>query len=348
MERKINGGFRKVGILILIKLILAIGIMSYIYDLEKKLNVNLDMLKIIFSIFIITGLCINIFIFKILRTEIVHLSDRVIFIINSIIAKNDIEFNLNKETLVSKIEGKFKLLFERFEAINKSCLSEKESVKGLIGDISHQVKTPMANIKIYNETMISRELSKLERDKFLVLMGEQIEKIDWLTKGLVKLSRLETGAIDIKSESNSLKDTIASIIGQVYIKTMDRDIEIEVDFEDDINIYYDKKWTEEAIYNIVDNAVKYSDEESIISIKVEKGDIFTCISIENQGIGIKIEDLNNIFKRFFRCESSRNIEGVGVGLYLSRDIVERQGGFIKVESVYGKHTKFSIYLLNSK
>lgn len=233
-----------------------------------------------------------------------------------------------------------------FEKLNK----EKESLKSLITDISHQLKTPLASAKLYNSLLQEDDLSADETKDFLMRSQGDINKLQWLVDSLVKLSRLEIGMIELRMERKNLKDTIVDAVNAVYLKANEKNIQIDAEGIDDFITSFDPKWTKEAIFNVIENSVKYSGAGGKIKISMIEMSTQVRIDIEDNGIGIPKKDFNNIFKRFYRgkSETVKNAEGSGVGLYLSRKILEEQGGCIMVDSTEGKGTVFSLFLQKCK
>lgn len=223
---------------------------------------------------------------------------------------------------------------------------EKESVKSLVTDISHQLKTPLASLKLYNTLLIEEELDEDEAQEFLLTNKNSINKLENLINSLVNISRLEISMINIKKEDNDIKKTILNAIKSVVPKAKIKNITLNINEFDSRIIPHDKKWTEESIFNVLDNAVKYTQINGEINISVEETVNYFKIIIEDNGSGIKKSEFNNIFKRFYRgiSEEVESIEGSGVGLYLSRKILEEQGGNIIVSSKVGVGSKFSLFL----
>lgn len=228
---------------------------------------------------------------------------------------------------------------------NQELYEEKESLKELVSDISHQTKTPLANIKLYQE-MLSDETSTTESKEYLTKMNKQVDKLDFLLQSVVKMSRLETGTIKIQKSEYLIAETLALAIGAVVPKADQKNIQIHVTYDETLRLEHDKKWTAEAIFNVIDNAVKYTNENGNIYISVSREEIFTKISITDTGKGIPLERQGTIFNRFYREPEVHNTEGVGIGLYLARKIISMQNGYMKVESETGKGSTFHIYLPN--
>ena len=219
---------------------------------------------------------------------------------------------------------------------------EKARIDGLISDISHQTKTPIANMLLYSE-LLSEEIQDEKSKEMLDAIHLQAEKLSFLTQSLVKISRLESGVIQTIPERNSVTELIEKVVSQVEPKATRKNIHIEVSFVD-AEALFDMKWTSEAIGNILDNAVKYTDIGGSIQIKVSEYSLFTRMDIEDSGIGIAESDLPKIFSRFYKCSTTQQEEGVGLGLYLAREIIAGQGGYIKVSSQIEKGTMFSVFL----
>lgn len=310
------------------------------YDLIK--NINLISLCFIVALLVISFLFVYV-----IRRNIVEFSDKLITSIDEFIDGNKNQnLELNKDTLICKVQNKFKNMVEIMENKNNRYLEEKDSIKTLISDISHQIKTPIANISIYNETLLNRELDKDKQIYFLKNMRHQVNKLEWLVKSLIKMSRLETGIIELNITKSRISDTIASALSGIYLKAEEKNISLEIDIDDKLELCHDKKWTTEAIFNIIENAVKYTNYNGNIKLNLEKMELFSKLSIIDNGIGIDEYEINHIFKRFYRSIDVRDTEGVGVGLYLSREIINKQNGYIKVTSKKGEGTTFSIFLKN--
>lgn len=250
-----------------------------------------------------------------------------------------------------KEEGIFNIIHSDLNKLSKSINikiknldKEKENIKELVTDISHQLKTPLASLKLYNSLLLEEDLAEEDRTEFLKTSGMSINKLQSLIESLVNISRLETSMISIKKENKNIKATIIKAIESVNLKAINKFISINLNDFDDKIVPHDSKWTEECIFNILDNAVKYTNLKGKIDIYVQDAINFIRIDIKDNGIGIDKNEFNNIFKRFYRSEEVQDLEGSGVGLYLSRKILESQGGNIIVSSQKGEGSKFSLFL----
>lgn len=219
---------------------------------------------------------------------------------------------------------------------------EKERVKGLISDISHQIRTPVANIKLYLELLGDEELSQSGQE-FLGKIQGQMEKIDFLMQSMVKMSRIETGILQIRKEDKNLYETIRHAVASVVSEAVQKEIALYVDCEEEMIIRHDSKWTEEAIYNVLDNALKYTEPGGKIHIQAERQELFVKLSISDTGKGIAPERQAEIFTRFYREPEVHDKPGVGIGLYLARTIMELQKGYIEVQSEVGRGASFRLY-----
>ena len=219
---------------------------------------------------------------------------------------------------------------------------EKERVKGLISDISHQTRTPVANIKLYLELLGDEELSQSGQE-FLGKIQGQMEKIDFLMQSMVKMSRIETGILQIRKDDKNLYETIRHAVASVVPEAVQKEIALYVDCEEEMIIRHDSKWTEEAIYNVLDNALKYTEPGGKIHIQAERQELFVKLSISDTGKGIAPERQAEIFTRFYREPEVHDKPGVGIGLYLARTIMELQKGYIEVQSEVGRGASFRLY-----
>lgn len=229
-----------------------------------------------------------------------------------------------------------------FQKKEEESVREKERVKGLISDISHQTRTPVANIKLYLELLGDEELSQSGQEFFGKIQG-QMEKIDFLMQSMVKMSRIETGILQIRKEDKNLYETIRHAVASVIPEAAQKEIALYVDCEEEMIIRHDSKWTEEAVYNVLDNALKYTEPGGKIHIQAERQELFVKLSISDTGKGIAPERQAEIFTRFYREPEVHDKPGVGIGLYLARTIMELQKGYIEVQSEVGRGASFRLY-----
>lgn len=222
---------------------------------------------------------------------------------------------------------------------------EKEQVKSLVSNMSHQLKTPLSNVVMYQE-MLEGTLDGEQRQIFLQKMKIQIRKLDWMLQSLFRMVMLEQGAMAFEAGALPIKDTLLLAVNTVYEKAEQKKIRICMEPFTDFPLYHDRKWTAEVFSNVLENAVKYSPTESRIEICVSHMELFTQIRFTDYGIGIRREEFTQIFQRFYRSREVAEIEGSGIGLYLSRLILEQEKGYLTVESEYGTGSVFSVFLQN--
>ncbi|MGF7011176.1 signal transduction histidine kinase [Lachnospiraceae bacterium PF1-22] len=248
--------------------------------------------------------------------------------------------------LIHKLLETLKELGQYFEDLSIRLAQEENTTKALITDISHQLKTPLASLRMSHELVANGGLSREEEKEFKEQEDKEIEKLENLLNELVNLSRLETRIIQLKPERTSLKKTILGAVNQNYMKARKKGIQIQLEMKEDLMVYHDGKWTEEALANVLDNAVKYSPEETVITLRVSSLVMNVLIEVDDEGMGIRTEEMQQIYQRFFRGREARETvaEGVGVGLYLARMILERQGGAIYAKRKMERGTVFKITL----
>lgn len=239
----------------------------------------------------------------------------------------------NAELKIFEMDDRLHQLDEDNLVLREKMKREEAETKSLVTDISHQLKTPLASLKMCYEIADTGSFTKEEQQSFLLQGFHEVEKLENITKSLIQLSRLEANMIQIEKRQESLKKTLLGAVNGVYMKAYDKNISISVNEFDDEQVIQDSRWTQEALLNVLDNAVKYSERGTAVEIRVMTMVSYFLIEIEDQGIGITREEMNQIFKRFYRGSSSavQETEGSGVGLYLARKILEDQGGSIRVK-----------------
>lgn len=272
--------------------------------------------------------------------------NRISWIIHTFLTRRTIDDTDVEDTREAKLISQLKQLIMIADHEIKSSKEEKEAVTRLISDLSHQFKTPLANISMYAELLRESSLSKEEKAEFIERTREQAQKMQWLMNSLFHASRLETGSMDFEVTPTSIKETIATSITSVFSQAQEKNINICIEEFDNCLLLHNRKWTAEAITNILDNAIKYSPMSSTIQIQVERMEFFTRINIKDQGIGILPSEYNLIFKRYYRSKMVEQNEGTGLGLYIAQLILSKQGGYITVDSKLGDGSCFSVYLQN--
>lgn len=249
------------------------------------------------------------------------------------------------ETELSKFQTKLMRYLSAASMSERKIREEKNSIKELITNISHQTKTPLTNILMYAELLLEAEKSEKEKE-YAGEIYAQGKKLESLIGALVKMSRLETGIFQYEQKETAYQVIITKAREQALPKASEKKITILVKENAGYKANIDEKWIVEAVYNILDNAVKYSGEGTMIVIEEFSYELFSGIRITDQGIGISEEEIPLLFGRFYRGKKVHDKEGVGVGLYLARQIVESNGGYIKVRSKVGSGSAFEICFPN--
>ncbi|MBQ6696214.1 MAG: HAMP domain-containing histidine kinase [Lachnospiraceae bacterium] len=250
------------------------------------------------------------------------------------------------ETKLSRLESKWKQFLGNSFVLKENLEKERDSVKSLVSDISHQSKTPMTNIKMYSQLLEENlESGNTKQNQLLIQeIIRQTDRLEFLIQALTKLSRLESNVVEVKPVKQSVRILIEAVVNSMSEKARRKQIEIQVLSDINGETCFDLKWTKEALENLLDNAVKYSSEGSQITITVTEYEMYTAIGVKDQGIGIPEEEIPKIFGRFYRSEQVQQEEGVGIGLYLAREIVSKQDGYLKVKSKSGEGSEFQMFL----
>lgn len=249
------------------------------------------------------------------------------------------------ETLLSAVETKLARYLASSTVSARNLQSEKDKIKTLIADISHQTKTPLANVLLYAQLLSEQPLSEESRACVTALEG-QAEKLQSLIEALVKTSRLESGVLALHPQPASLAPMLEEAVAQFAPKAAEKNITLTLASSEGDGVF-DPKWTAEAVCNLLDNAVKYTPARGSVTVETHCYELFCRINVTDTGPGISEEEQAKVFQRFYRSPANHQAQGVGIGLYLARQIAEGQGGYIKVFSKPGKGAKFSLYLPRS-
>lgn len=261
------------------------------------------------------------------------LLQQITLLIEALVEQQErIVFPENEDTLTARLQHQLLKLRNILTAQNQMLAQEKEQIKMLISDIFHQIKTPVAAANTFAQLLDDKELSDEERGEYIATLQTSLEKLTFLTNSLIKMSRLESGMISLKPEKNSLNDIILQAVKTVYAKAKEKNITITFDCVQNFEAVLDFNWTAEAITNVLDNAVKYTPSGGIVGLEITEYPSYLRLDISDNGIGIPEEEQAKIFGRFYRGKYSAGIDGVGIGLYLTRDIIQKQHGYIKVRS----------------
>ena len=244
--------------------------------------------------------------------------------------------------LFEKVDGLANALF----AGNEEAVRAKEFLRDTISDISHQTKTPISNIMLYSQLLEEKEKNP-ELVPMIEAIREQSEKLDFLIQSLIKTSRLENEVLMLQPVLQPVAPMLRAVVSMMQEEALKKQIKIILE-DTKAQACFDRKWTEEAVGNLLDNAVKYSPSGSRVQIKVTDYEMFVAVNVTDQGIGIMEEEQAKIFQRFYRSKETAQTKGVGIGLYLAREIAERQNGYLKVKSQHGKGSTFSFYMIKNE
>ena len=245
------------------------------------------------------------------------------------------------ESRLSALETRFANYLSSSALSAQNVAAEKDRIKTFIADISHQTKTPIANLQLYSDLLMEENLSDSARSSAQAI-EIQTKKLRFLIDSLVKLSRLEHGIIAISSKKQPLAPMLFQLQKQYLPAATEKGLSLTV-CDTEAFACFDLKWTSEAIGNLLDNAIKYTTTGGI-TISVYSYELFARIDITDTGIGIDEEEFPKIFQRFYRSGQVQDESGVGIGLYLSREILSGENGYVKVSSTPGKGSVFSVYL----
>ena len=267
-------------------------------------------------------------------------------LLDCVLSQEKISFSDIKEGELSAVVHKIKRIQEVLGRQAERAEEEKEQVKSLVSNMSHQLKTPLANLSVYTDILCSHELDAQKKGETAEKIKKQVEKLDWMISSLTQMMRLEQGVIVFEAEKLSIRKTILDAVDMVYEKIEKKEITLISEPYDDIVLLHNRRWTAEVFVNILENAVKYTEQGGTIRIRVYPYEMCTEIQFIDNGCGIHEEEMTEIFQRFYRSREVSHIEGSGIGLYLSNLILEKEKGYLIVRSVYGEGSCFSVFLRN--
>lgn len=298
-------------------------------------------ITIILAILLIVAICYGIY----QKRKTYRMIDRLL---DSVLSQEMIVYSEVEEGEFSALVSKIRQIQEVLENRARSADSEKEQVKSLVSNMSHQLKTPLANLSLYAEILGQSEIAPERKAEFADKMQRQIEKLNWIVESLSKMIKLEQNIDGFEVKDTPIRPTILDAIDTVYEKVEKKDLHLNLEPFEDRALYHNRKWTVEVFVNLLENAIKYTEKGGAISIRVKPYELYTEIQFSDNGRGIHKEELTDIFKRFYRSPEVENMEGSGIGLYLSNLILEKEKGYITAASEYGKGSCFSVFLQNCK
>lgn len=273
---------------------------------------------------------------------------RINRLLDCVLNREEIPYSSLREGNFSALAGKIERIQNVLEKQVSLAQEEKEQVKSLVSNMSHQLKTPLANLSLYTEILETEKLEEEQKKQAVTKLKKQVEKLDWITSSLLKMIKLEQNVIIFEPEDCPIRETILDALDAVYEKIEKKGIHFAAELDQDYRLYHNRKWTAEVFVNILENAVKYTEKGGTIQISIHPYELCTEICFTDTGIGIREKEITRIFRRFYRSPEAENIEGSGIGLYLSNLILEKEKGYMMVKSQHGKGSAFSVFLQNCK
>ena len=245
------------------------------------------------------------------------------------------------ESRLSALESRLARYLTASALSARKVQEQKDQISRLISDISHQTKTPVANLQLYAQLLAEQPLTPQEEECAGTILT-QAAKLQTLIEALVKTSRLENGILAVHPEISELSYVVDRAVTQYVPKAAEKGIVLTA-VSTEGKAVFDPKWTEEALCNLLDNAVKYTPSGGAVTVTVKNYEMFSAICVTDTGVGIPEAEQARIFGRFYRSAGNYQEQGVGIGLYLTRQIAEKQGGYVKVESIPGTGSTFSLF-----
>lgn len=250
----------------------------------------------------------------------------------------------DKETELAVFQAKLaRFIAIKEEAIHRANV-QKDKLQTLLSDISHQTKTPISSILLCSQLLKEEPESREKQESLLARLTAQSEKLKFLIEALVNMARLETGAIQCVPKRENIRELLVQVIGDFYEKAQEKDMEISLQCPTKLTAALDRKWMREALGNLVDNSIKYTPSGGRIHIQVTAYELFVQIAVCDNGMGIDEEEIPKTFGRFYRSREVSGAEGLGLGLYLARSMVNAQSGYIRVDSRKGEGSAFRVFL----
>lgn len=237
-----------------------------------------------------------------------------------------------EETLYAKLGSQLIRVQEIMQGRRDAAEEGRDRLQKLISEIAHQMRTPLMNLQVYlgflQENLTEAAGIDEVNTGYMDAIEKSTEKLYFLVENFIKISRLEHHIIQIKKKEADILKTLRNALGQVQNQAEGKEIRFRIALPASASCRHDPNWLGEAVYNILDNAVKYSGTGNCIEVSVSENEMFLKLQIRDHGIGIEAGEENQIFNRFYRGKNVAGQEGFGIGLYLAREIVNRHGGFL--------------------
>lgn len=311
--------------------------LKYVYDIE---SLNMNLLVYIITFGIIIFILISLFYFNYIKREHAKIEEINKYLLEILNGNYNIDIKDYKEGYISNLKNDIYNITTLLKNEKEKALLDKKNLEIVLSDISHQLKTPLTSMYVINDILRDENIEKEVREEFLNKNKKQLERIEWLITSLLKISRLDSGTIKLKKEKCNIKDLIEKAIEPISISLELKEQKVEVTGKENVYAEIDFNWTVEAILNILKNAHEHSPNNSTIKINYGENNLYTYIEITDNGEGIEEKNIKNIFKRFYKGNSSK--ESIGIGLNMAHTIINKQKGDILVESKKNEYTTFTI------
>lgn len=241
---------------------------------------------------------------------------------------------------ISALENEWRRFLEDSSKSVQEQEEQKHLVQELISDIAHQTLTPVSNLKLYTELLKEADTGQ---GPLVATIAQQTDTLDFLIQSLVKLSRMEQGMIRVYPSASSVGELLDGIRRDYAPRAEEEGVCLEVE-RTALQAVFDPKWTAEAVGNLVDNAIKYTGSGGHVKICVVPYSFFVRIDVRDNGMGIAADEIPKIFGRFYRSVRVRDYPGAGIGLFLAREMIQAQKGYIKADAQPGQGAVFSVFL----
>lgn len=313
-----------------------IDINNNMFNYTKTLNTILFIF--IISLFVVIFICVIYYMVK-QNKKLSKLNNYTEEVLNN---NYMLDIRDNDEGNISKLKNKIYDMTVMLKEKNFLLEQDKIKIEKMIADISHQIKTPLTSLNILTELLYEEKDIK-KKEEFLDDMVKELNKIEWLVKNILNIAKIDSKTLVLKREKvnvmgllNKSKTTFNAILELMNVSLV-------IDGKNDVYFVVDKKWTEEAINNLIKNAIEHKAKN--INITFEKNNVYTVLVIKDDGEGIEEEDLPHIFERFYKAKNSKS-ESMGLGLAFVNSIITNENGSIRVKSKKGSGTKFIIKIYN--
>lgn len=257
----------------------------------------------------------------------------------------NLKISEEKEGDLSKLSKSFNSMGEVIRNTIAALNKEKRFLVDLLSDISHQLKTPLSTMILYNDIMLTKDLNKDQQYTFLKNNQNQLNRMNWLILNLLKLAKIDADAIELQMEDKSLNETMEETVEILESRAIEGKVKLSFMESRNVVLRHDRLWLQEALINVIKNGIEHAGEGGKVTIELEENPIYTRVIIKDTGEGISEEDLANIFKRFYKGKKTKKSDSIGIGLSLAKAIIEKHGGYIEAHSRINDGTSFIITFL---